>query len=280
MTRVHSHRHLRKMGFKPRHVLKIPRTTIRVGPTHAPRLAGHYDNTLSHDLLYMHYRPGTSTPLPLEHQPGPNDPYQVNRKPRPLKGNRPLRPVATGTAAEDVTVLERVVLHSMVKEAIGSPNALWPAAMQLKAMSGESYHGGGRDSALGVQFIKSSEGIAEFKIREGQQIAAQVELRGERMWDFIGTLVDFVLPRLRDYRGQVLPPASAPSTSASATSGVVSFGLPPTAIGLFPQVEVNVDAYPKTHGMHIQFITNARGAGAQARARSLLSGLRIPFVRA
>lgn len=135
-------------------------------------------------------------------------------------------------------------------------------------------------SSQGVQFIKSSSGVAEFKIREGLQIAAQVELRGEKMWNFVGTLADFVLPRLRDYRGLALPPASASATSASATSGVVSFGLPPSSIGLFPQIEVNVDAYPKTHGMHIHFITNARGAGAQARARTLLSGLRIPFVRA
>lgn len=268
------------MVFKPRHVLRIPKTAIRVGPTHAPRLAGHYDTTLSHDLLYMHYRHGASTPLPLEPQPDPEDPYQTNRKPRPLKGNRPLRPMATSTSAEEVTRLERVVLHTMVKEAITQPNALWPAAMQLKALSGETYHGGGRESTQGVQFIKSSSGVAEFKIRAGLQIAAQVELRGENMWDFVGTLVDFVLPRLRDYRGLALPPASAASTSASATSGVVSFGLPPTAIGLFPQVEVNVDAYPKTHGMHIHFITNAKGGNAQARARSLLSGFRIPFVRA
>jgi large subunit ribosomal protein L5 len=167
----------------------------------------------------------------------------------------------------------------MVKEAIKSNTALWPAAMQLKALSGESYHAGGRLSSEGVQFIKSMSGVAEFKIRAGLQIAAQVEMRGEHMWEFIGTLVDFVLPRLRDFRGISLPPASASSTSASATGGVVSIGLPPTAIGLFPQIEVNVDSYPKTHGMNIHFVTNARGQGAQARARTLLSSM-LPFVRA
>ncbi|KAF8318951.1 ribosomal protein L5 [Clavulina sp. PMI_390] len=268
------------MRIKPRHLLKIPQTAIRVGPPHQHRLASHYETTLAHDLLYMQYRHLPRTPLPAEHRPDPLDPYQTNRKPRPLKGNRPLRPLATPSDAESVTRLERVVLHCMVKEAITQPNALWPAAMQLKALSGESYHGGGQLSSQGVQFIRSSSGVAEFKIRAGLQIAAQVELKGEKMWTFVGSLVDFVLPRLRDYRGVSLPPASASATSASATSGVVSFGLPPSSIGLFPQVEVNVDAYPKTHGMHIHFITNARGAGAQARARALLSGLRIPFVRA
>jgi large subunit ribosomal protein L5 len=50
-------------------------------------------------------------------------------------------------------------------------------------------------------------------------------------------------------------------------------------MGFFPQIEVNLDAYPKTYGMHIHFITNAKGVGAQERARQLLSGFQIPFVR-
>lgn len=267
------------MRWKPRHVLKFPPTQIVVGPTHPSRLLSHIQNSVEHDLVYLHYRHTPSTPLPSGHQPDPSDPYEINRKPRPLKGNRPLRPAAPPSDAEHVTRLERVVLHSMVKEAINQKNALWPAAMQLKALAGESYHAGGHLSSGGVQFIKSSSGVAEFKIRQGLQIAAQVELRGEKMYEFLGTLVDFVIPRLRDFRGIPLPPASASSTSASATSGVVSMGLPPTAIGLFPQIEVNVDAYPKTHGMHIHFITNARGQGAQSRAQTLLSSL-LPFTRA
>jgi large subunit ribosomal protein L5 len=268
------------MTFKPRHLVKIPHTLVRVGATHQPRLSVHYQNVLAHDLLYIHYQHFPSVPLFPHHRCDSADPFQVNRKPRPLKGNRPLRPVSTKTDAENVTKLDRVVLHTMVKEAISQPSALWPAAMQLKAISGQLYHIGGRGSSKGVQFIRSSAGVAEFKIRLGLQIAAQVEMRGEQMWDFMGTFVDFVLPRLRDHHGILLPPASTNATSASATSGVVSVGLPATAIGLFPQIEVNVDAYPKTHGMHVHFLTNAKGAGAQARARSLLSGLRIPFTRA
>lgn len=267
------------MHWKPRHVLKIPQTQMVVGSAHPSRLLSHIHNTVEHDLLYLHYRHAPSTPLPTRPQPDPSDPYQSNRIPRPLKGNRPLRPAAPETDPEHVTRLERVVLHSMVKEAINQKNALWPAAMQLKALAGESYHSGGRLSSGGVQFIKSTSGVAEFKIRQGLQIAAQVELKGDKMYEFMGTLVDFVIPRLRDFRGIPLPPASASATSASATSGVVSMGLPATAIGLFPQVEVNVDAYPKTHGMHIHFITNARGQGAQSRAHALLSSL-LPFTRA
>ena len=52
----------------------------------------------------------------------------------------------------------------------------------------------------------------------------------------------------------------------SGVSGVVSFGLPPEAMGLFPQIEVNLDSYPKSYGMHIHFITNATGGHSDRRS--------------
>ncbi|KAF8333557.1 ribosomal protein L5 domain-containing protein [Cantharellus anzutake] len=268
--------------WKPRHILRIPPVHIQIGPTHPSRLASHYNNTLVHDLLYLHYshtHAAHATHGPNLSQLDPSNPYQSNRKLSPLKGNRPPRPSALPISTENVTRLERIILHTMVKEAVTSKNALVSAAMAFKALSGESYHGGGNSNSLGVQIIKSKSGVAEFKVRAGLQISAQVELRGEKMWEFVGSLVDFVLPKLRDFRGIPMPSPSSSSTSPSAVSGVVAFGLPPTAMGLFPQIEVNVDSYPRLPGIHIQFITNARGKGAQDRARALLSGLRIPFIR-
>jgi large subunit ribosomal protein L5 len=99
------------------------------------------------------------------------------------------------------------------------------------------------------------------------------------MYDFLETLVEFVLPRLREFPGLVLPGSASNLQTPSGVSGVVSFGLPPEAMGLFPETEVNLDSYPKSYGMHIHFITSAEGLGAQNRARALLSGLGVPFVR-
>ncbi len=110
-------------------------------------------------------------------------------------------------------------------------------------------------------------------------VAVKVEMKGEAMYDFLESLVDFVLPRLREFPGVPLPPNSASKTSPSAVAGVVSFGLPPLAMGLFPQVEANLDAYPKLHGFHMHFKTNVKGRDAQEHARALLSGFRIPFHR-
>lgn len=99
------------------------------------------------------------------------------------------------------------------------------------------------------------------------------------MYDFIQSLVDFVFPRIREFPGIPLPPASASRTSPSAVGGVVAFGLSSNAMSLFPQIEANLDSYPRLHGFHMYFKTTAKGERAQEQARALLSGFRIPFYR-
>ena len=98
--------------------------------------------------------------------------------------------------------------------------------------------------------------------------------------EFLEVLTTFVLPRLRSFAGFPLPPASQPPASPAAMSGVVSLGMHPEAIPLFPQIEINLDQYPnKPLGFQIDCITNQRGRKATEKARALLSGLGIPFVR-
>ena len=130
----------------------------------------------------------------------------------------------------------------------------------------------------GIEIVKGRKSVGGW-IRVGIPVGVKVNLKGPKMYDFMGTLVDFVLPRLREYNGFVLPRPSANLEKPHAASGVFSFGLSPEAMQLFPQIEVNIDAYPRPFGMHIHFITNAKGTGAQNRVMKLLSGFQIPFVR-
>jgi large subunit ribosomal protein L5 len=166
----------------------------------------------------------------------------------------------------------------MVKEALQSKGNLLGAIMAMRALTGESHKGGGRHKVEGVEIVKGKKSVGGW-IRPGAPVGAKVVLKGQSMYDFLGTLVEFVLPRLREFNGVVLPPQSSSSNSPSAISGVVTFGLPPQAMGFFPQIEVNQDAYPEMYGMHIHFVTNAAGLGAENRARALVSGFQIPFVR-
>ncbi len=150
--------------------------------------------------------------------------------------------------------------------------------MALRAISGATEKGGGQHTAEGVQLVKGRKNLQGW-VRPGIPVGVKVDLKGNQMWDFLSVLVEFVLPRLRDFQGISLEGPSQRLDKMNSASGVVSFGIPPTALGLFPQIEVNFDAYPQTFGMHIHFITNAKGVGAQNRARALLSGFQIPFAR-
>ena len=50
-------------------------------------------------------------------------------------------------------------------------------------------------------FTLAKKSIASFKTRQGMKIGMKVTLRGKRMHDFLERLINFALPRSRDFRG-------------------------------------------------------------------------------
>lgn len=279
----------RPKAFLPKKPLKrdenglpIPHVRVAVKDTAPCRVEDHYYNTVRDDLMYMTYthQPEKTKQRSIRLTYDPEDPYVKHRYNPPIGGalawtRYPLPPVTHDTVIE----LERIQLHTMVKEAIASKSHLLGAIMAFRAISGQSVGQGGQRTTEGVQLVRGKKQVQGW-VRRGLPIGVKVDLKGPQMYDFLGTLVEFVLPRMREFQGVPLPRPSSSLFSASAASGVVSMGLPPVAMGLFPQVEFNLDAYPKSYGMHIHFITSARGEGAQNRVRALLSGFQVPFARA
>lgn len=261
--------------------LPIPHVNILVRDTRPSRLQDHYHTTLRDDLMYMTYiheskeRPQPRQPRPLY---DPEDPYTKHRKNPPVGGSQIGRKPAPVTTADNVVKLEKICLHSMQKTAILNRSNLLGTIMAFRTLSGETELGGGWLSSEGVQLVKGKKNIPGW-VRKDMPVDVKVELKGEKMYDFLGSLVQLVLPRLREFDGIKLPPASANQKTPAGVSGVISMGLPPEALGFFPQIEVNQDAYPRMYGMHIHFVTNAEGEGAQDKARALLSGFQLPFAR-
>ena len=131
-----------------------------------------------------------------------------------------------------------------------------------------------------LQVLRAKQGAASFRLRAGMPVGVQAVMYDDVAYEFIETLTTFVLPRLRGFAGLPLPPATQPLLSPAAVSGVVTFGMGPEAMPLFPQVEVNLDQYPgRRYGFQVDCVTNQRGRRATERARTLLSGLGLPFVR-
>ena len=280
----------RAKALKPRKPLKrdnnglpIPHVNIKVEDTQPSRAMDHYYNTVRDDIMYMTYthKPPSNKPerkIRLSYDP--TDPYVKHRHNPPVGGplfwtRMPLPPVTV----DNVVELERIQLHTYVREALHSKSHLLGAIMAFRAISGDSAFQGGQRQTEGVQVVRGKSQVQGW-IRKGLPIGVTVDLKGPKMYDFISTLTQFVLPRWREFNGVPLPRPGASLQTPSAASGVISFGLPPSTFGFFPQIEYNLDAYPKNYGMHIHFITKQRGEGAQNRVAALLSGFQIPFTRA
>ena len=48
---------------------------------------------------------------------------------------------------------------------------------------------------------KAKKAVSNFKIREGVPVGYKVTLRKDRMYEFLDRLINFVIPRMRDFRG-------------------------------------------------------------------------------
>jgi large subunit ribosomal protein L5 len=109
---------------------------------------------------------------------------------------------------------------------------------------------------------KAKVSVSNFKLREGVAIGAKVTLRADRMYEFMGRLVNVALPRIRDFRG-------IPNNSFDG-QGNYSMGLQEQTV--FP--EIDPDNVKKVHGMDITFVTSAQ---SDDEAHELLKLMGMPF---
>ena len=116
----------------------------------------------------------------------------------------------------------------------------------------------GRKPAINM----SRHAIANFKLRENQQIGCRVTLRKDAMYEFFDRLVSTALPRIRDFRG--LSPRKFDGR------GNYTFGVSDQTI--FPEIEM--DKIKRTQGMDITIVTNGK---SDAQALDMLKLMGFPF---
>ena len=110
--------------------------------------------------------------------------------------------------------------------------------------------------------IKSKKSVANFKLRDGMDVAAMVTLRRERMWYFLDRLINLTAPRIKDFRG--LPDRSFDQ------GGTYSMGLTEQAV--FPEIDMSRASF--THGMHINMVFSNSDP---AKSKMVLETLGMPF---
>ena len=109
---------------------------------------------------------------------------------------------------------------------------------------------------------KARKSVANFKVREGQNVGVKVTLRSERMWEFLDRLFNVALPRVRDFRG--INPNSFDGR------GNYAFGIKEQLI--FP--EIDYDKVDAIRGMDICICTTAEN---DEEAKELLRLVGAPF---
>jgi len=151
----------------------------------------------------------------------------------------------------EVPRLSKVTINMGLGEAVTNPKLLDTAVENLTAITGQK-----------PVVTKAKKSIAVFKLRAGQKIGVMVTLRRDQMYEFVDRLVNFALPRVRDFKG----------VSPKAFDGRGNYTLGVKEEIIFP--EINYERMDKPKGMNITFTTNAR---TDEQGRALLRHLGMPF---
>jgi large subunit ribosomal protein L5 len=147
--------------------------------------------------------------------------------------------------------LDKVVVNIGLGEATQNAKLLDKASEELAAITGQK-----------PLIRKARKSIANFKLRENQNIGCMVTLRGDRMWEFLDRLMNIALPRVRDFKGV--------SQKGFDGRGNYTLGLKEQII--FP--EIDYDKVDRVTGMNVTVVTTAR---TDAEGRALLAHLGMPF---
>ncbi len=147
--------------------------------------------------------------------------------------------------------LEKITVNIGVGEAIQNAKSLDAAVQDLRNITGQQ-----------PVITRARKSISNFKLRQGMAIGCRVTLRRDRMYEFFDRLVNFAIPRIRDFRG----------ISTKSCDGRGNFNLGIREQLIFP--EIDYDKIDKVRGMSIAITTTAR---TDAECIQLLREMGMPF---
>jgi len=145
----------------------------------------------------------------------------------------------------------KITLNMGLGDAVGDKKVIENAVNDLALIAGQK-----------PIVTLSRKAIAGFKIRENWPIGCKVTLRKERMYEFMDRLINFAIPRIRDFRG----------LSPKAFDGRGNYNMGITEHIVFP--EIDYDKIDKLRGLNITFTTSAQ---TDEEGRALLAAFNFPF---
>ena len=153
----------------------------------------------------------------------------------------------------DVPKLTKITINMGLSEAKDNAKILDSAVKEIALISGQK-----------PVVTRARKSIANFKVREGQEIGAMVTLRGDNMWYFLERLISIALPRVKDFKG----------VNPNAFDGHGNYSLGITEQIIFP--EIDFDKIERVSGLNIAIVTSAK---TDEEAFALLKKLGMPFAK-
>ncbi len=150
-----------------------------------------------------------------------------------------------------VPKFDKVVVNRGLGEAAQNAKSLEASLSEMAIITGQK-----------PVVTRAKKAIAGFKIREGMPIGMMVTLRRDRMYAFLDRLINFSLPRIRDFRG----------VNPKSFDGRGNYTLGVREQLIFP--EISYDSIDQIRGMDISIITTAN---TDEEGRALLKAMSMPF---
>ena len=153
----------------------------------------------------------------------------------------------------DIPVLSKIVINMGVRDVLSDKKNLEKGSAILNKITGQK-----------PKIMKAKKAISTFKLRQGDEIALMVTLRGKRMYDFFEKLSKIVLPRIRDFRG----------VSRNSFDGRGNYTLGFAESTVFPEIDpATVD---HVQGLEVSIVTTAKD---NKEGLALLEIMGMPFVK-
>lgn len=155
------------------------------------------------------------------------------------------------TSVMQIPSIKKIVVSMGVGEALTNKKLLDAAVTDITLITGQQ-----------AVKTKAKKSIANFKLREGNEVGVMVTLRGAQMYEFLDRLINVALPRVKDFRG----------INPNGFDGHGNYSLGITEQIIFP--EIDFDKIERVAGLNVNIVTSAR---TDSDARALLTKFGMPF---
>lgn len=243
-----------ELQFKPDDI-----RSLRYAPldTHHDRVHDHFLHSLRSDLMLIHYKHNMKTIKGAKRRiwDTKENSYNVNRpRSKPL-GSSVETPDIHPVKWNNIPELKSITINCFVNEAKNNEMLSISAMAQLQQITNGK-----------PQPIYSKSDVPNWQLRRSRAMGAKVVLTGYKMNQFLATLTEIVLPRIREYKGI--------NFKSGDSYGNLAMGIASQDVKFFPEIDLNQDAFAKTFGFNITFHTTAQ---TDESAKTLLSAFLFPF---